>query len=198
MPDQDVVVAITSGVKDMQAVLNVLWDRLLPALQPQALPANPPGTRQLQDQLARLEVRTAQGSATSPSAGGILNRKFVFPANDQKIESLALASSDSGKTLTLTARMDGKEVTIPCGFQEWKKGRAPLMGGRLAQFPDEPIAGTFAWSTDDTCVIKLCTYETPFHTTLTLNFDGDQLTLDSEANVAFGPTKRPQLIGQAE
>jgi hypothetical protein len=46
-------------------------------------------------------------------------------------------------------------------------------------------------------VIKLCAYETPYHTTLTLKFAGDKITLDSEANVAFGPTKRPQLTGQA-
>ena len=198
MPDQDVVVAITSGVKDMPAVLNVIWDKILPALQPQELPADSASAQQLKDKLTHLEVRPAQGSAKSSSADKVLNRKFVFPTNDQRLESLALASSDSGKSLTLTARMEGKEITIPCGFHEWKRGRSPLMGGRLAQFPDEPTAGSFAWSADDTCVIKLCAYETPFHTTLTLKFNGDQLTLDSEANVAFGPTKRPQLIGRAE
>jgi len=198
LPDQDAVVAITSGVKDMQAVLNVIWDSLLPALQPKKLKANTAAVQQLKEKLARLEVRTAQGSATSSLADKVLNRKFVFPANDSKAESVTLSSSDSGKSLTLTSRMDGKEITIPCGFHEWKRGRAPLLGGRLAQFPDEPTAGTFAWPTDDTCVIKLCAYETPFHMTFTLRFDGDQLTLDSEANVAFGPTKRPQLIGRAE
>ena len=41
MPEQDAVVAITSGVKDMQAVLNVVWDKLLPALQAQTLAPNP-------------------------------------------------------------------------------------------------------------------------------------------------------------
>lgn len=60
------------------------------------------------------------------------------------------------------------------------------------------MAGSFAWSPDNTCMIKLCAYETPFHTTLTLKFPGDQVTLDSEANVAFGPTKRPKLVGRAE
>jgi hypothetical protein len=89
-------------------------------------------------------------------------------------------------------------VTIPCGYQEWKKGRARLFGGRLAQFPDEPIAGTFAWASEDTCLIKFCAYETPYHKTLTLKFDGDQVTFESEANVAFGPTKQPQLIGRME
>ena len=200
MPDEDAVVSITSGVKDMQAVLNVIWDKLLPAMQPRKLKlkADTAAARQLKYRLARLEVRTAQGSATSALTGKLLNHKFVFPANEQKIESLALSSSDSGKTLTLTARMDGKEVTIPCGYQDWKKARAPLLGGRLAQFPDEPTAGTFAWPADDTCVIKLAAYETPFHTTFTLKFAGDQITLDSEANVAFGSTKRPQVVGRAE
>ena len=50
----------------------------------------------------------------------------------------------------------------------------------------------------DACVIKMCAYETPFHTTLTLKFDGDQVTFDSDANMAFGLTKRSQLIGRAE
>jgi len=204
MPEQDAVVAITSGVKDMQAVLNVIWDKLLPAMQPKKLPANSAGDRQLKDQLAHLEVRTPQGSGTSPLAGRILNRKFSFSSNtstnDQKFETVALSLSDSGKTLTLTSRMDGKEVIIPCGYHEWKKSRAPLFVGKLAQFPDEPTAASFAWPHDDTCIIKLCAVEAPYLTTLTLKFnaEGSQLSLDSETNVAFGPTKRPQLTAKAE
>src|SRR5205814_1543293 len=34
LPEQDAVIAITSGVKDMQSVLDVVWDKLLPALKP--------------------------------------------------------------------------------------------------------------------------------------------------------------------
>ena len=194
MPEQDAVVAITSGVKDMQAVLNVIWDKLLPSMKSEPLPANSADNVRLKEKLARLKVRTPQGSATSPLATKAL--KFTFPANDQKIEALGLSSSDSGKILALNIQRDGKSVTIPCGHDDWKKSRAPLFAGRLAQFPDEPMAGAFAWPSDDTCVIKLCAYETPYHTTLTLTFDGDKVTLDSENNVAFGPTKRPQLIGR--
>jgi len=198
LPDQDAVIAITSGIKDMQAPLNLIWDKLLPAMQPKPLRANAAGTRQLKEKLARLEIRPAQGSATSPLAAKILNRKYVFSTNDQMIESLTLSSSDAGKTITLAARIDGKDFTIPSGYHEWKKGRAPLFGPKLAQFPDEPIAGTFAWTADDTCVLKSCAYETPYHFTFALKFDGNQLILDSEANVAFGPAKRPQITGKAE
>jgi hypothetical protein len=129
MPDQDVVVAITSGIKDMQAALNVVWDKLLPALQPRALPPNDDAHQQLMNKLARLEVRPAQGAATSPLASQVLNRKFVFPVNDQKVESLLLSSSDSGKTVTLTTRIDGKNAAVVCGYPEWKQGQGPLMAG---------------------------------------------------------------------
>ena len=192
MPDQDAVVAITSGVKDMQAVLNIVWDKLLPAMKSEQLPANTTDDRQLKEKLAQLEVRKPKGSATSPLAGKVL--KFSFPANDQKIETLALSSADSGKTVVLNIQRDGKKFAVLCGHDEWKRSRAPL----VPRFPDEPVACAFAWPSDDTCVVKLCAYETPHHQTFTLKFDGDQVTMDSEANVAFGPTKRPQLIGRAE
>ena len=41
MPEQDAVLVITSGVKDMQAVLTLVWDKLLPAFQDHALPDDP-------------------------------------------------------------------------------------------------------------------------------------------------------------
>jgi CubicO group peptidase (beta-lactamase class C family) len=193
MPEQDAVVAITSGVKDMQAVLNGIWDKLLPAMKSGPLPANATAGAQLRDKLAGLKVRTPLGSATSPLSGKAL--RFAFPANEQKVETLAL-SSGPGNTLTLKLQRDGRNVVIPCGHQEWKRSKAPLFAGRLAQLSEEPTAGAFAWRSDDTCVIKICAYETPYHTTVTLKFDGDQMTLDSENNVGFGATKRPQLIGR--
>jgi CubicO group peptidase (beta-lactamase class C family) len=40
LPEQDVVIAITANTRDMQAQLNVVWDKLLPALESKALPDN--------------------------------------------------------------------------------------------------------------------------------------------------------------
>jgi hypothetical protein len=198
LPEQDVVIAITSGVKDMQAMLNVVWDKLLPVCEPKKLKANRGGVGQLKSRLASLELAPAQGIESSPMVAKILNRKFAFPGNEQKLESVALSSTDGGRTLTLTLRQGGQKINLPAGFQSWAKGRAPLPGGRLASFGDEPVAGTFAWPTEDTLAVKVCGYETPFNVTYKLQFDGDQVTLDAEANVAFGPTKRPQLVGKAE
>jgi CubicO group peptidase (beta-lactamase class C family) len=56
MPEQDAVVAITADTKDMQAELNIVWDQLLPAFQPAALPANAGEEAKLKQSLANLAV----------------------------------------------------------------------------------------------------------------------------------------------
>ncbi len=45
---------------------------------------------------------------------------------------------------------------------------------------------------------KLCFYETPFTITVRLRFSGKELQFSSQANVGFGSTKEPQLVGKAE
>ena len=71
------VIAITSGVKDMQAVLNVVWDKLLPACEKKKLRSNRGAQEQLKAKLAALELSPAKGTATSPLAAKVLNRKFA-------------------------------------------------------------------------------------------------------------------------
>ena len=64
--------------------------------------------------------------------------------------------------------------------------------------PTHPlVAASGAWTADDIFTVKIVAYETPFYSTLAFRFDGERLLLDAEHNVAFGPAKLPQLIGQA-
>jgi len=53
------------------------------------------------------------------------------------------------------------------------------------------------WSAENTFTLKIVLYETPFYSTVNFKFDGDSLVIDSEQNVAFGPTKMTQLVGKA-
>jgi CubicO group peptidase (beta-lactamase class C family) len=57
MPEQDAVIAITADTKDMQAELNLVWDLLLPAFQPDPLPEAPAEAAQLRETLTHLTVR---------------------------------------------------------------------------------------------------------------------------------------------
>jgi hypothetical protein len=58
------------------------------------------------------------------------------------------------------------------------------------------VAVSGAWTSDTTYTVKACLYETPFCATFGLEFAGDILLFDQEMNVAFGETKRPQLVGR--
>ena len=64
LPEQDAVIAITADTKDMQAELNVVWDKLLPAFHAAALPANADEESQLKTTLSNLAVPANHSSNT--------------------------------------------------------------------------------------------------------------------------------------
>ncbi|MGH7193801.1 MAG: serine hydrolase domain-containing protein, partial [Candidatus Saccharimonadales bacterium] len=186
LPEQDTVVAITSGVRDMQSVLNLVWDKLLPGLQPSALPADEAGANKLAVRIKGLSLRAPQAAGTPPA---VVGKKYVFPANERKLEAITLESGGN-KLVTLGARVDGREQRIECG-SEWRKAR--LAWGRA---PEQPAAASGAWTSDDTFTAKLCFYETPFTATVRLKFTGDEVRCASESNVGFGSPRETELVGK--
>jgi hypothetical protein len=90
MPDQDAVIAITGGLKNMQAVLNLVWDKLLPAMQATALPENEDAHKAMIFKAASLEMRVPQGKATSPMQEQVSKTWYSFPENDRGIIGLQL------------------------------------------------------------------------------------------------------------
>ena len=188
MPAQDAVVAITSGVKDMQAVLDLVWDKLLPAMQAKKLPADRAAQQKLVSALGHLVLPTAKGAATSPTAAKVAGKRFVFPANDQKLRSLMF--DDAG---ALVMRFDGADQRLAFSHGGWTKGRAAF-----GTFPVGSLAVSGAWPAEDVFTAKVCFNETPFVMTLTMRFNGDAVEFDQETHVGFGSTRRPQLVGRAE
>ncbi len=68
MPEQDAVIAITAKTGQMQTELDLVWEKLLPAFQKVALPANPAEQEKLKQTLAALAVREGNGADTLPGA----------------------------------------------------------------------------------------------------------------------------------
>lgn len=189
LPEQDAVVAITSGVKDMQAVLNLVWDKLLPALKSSTLPPDEEASEKLAHALKALALRPPAGSAAPAAVAG---KTFVFPANPWKLDALTLETSGSNESMTLVSRISGVERRAVCGRGTWQAGR--LAWGFL---PEQPAAASGAWTANDTYVAKFCFVETPFILTLRLQFAGTELRCSGEWNVGFGSTRQPVLIGKA-
>ena len=198
VPELDAVVAVTSGVRDMQRVMNLVWDRLLPEMKPGRLPADPAARQRLEAKLKGLTVKFQAGQSTSPLTTKVSGRWYEFPENERGIKALAL--DFKGGTPTLLVRTAAGETRTAVGFESWAQGRGGFTNGlgRALGVPARPLsAASGAWTADDAYAVKLLLYETPYYSTLTFRFDGERLLLDSEHNVWFGPTKLPQLVGQA-
>jgi CubicO group peptidase (beta-lactamase class C family) len=189
LPEQDAVVAITSGTRDLQGVLNLVWDHILPGLKKGPLPPDPKAAPALKKKLAGLSLRPQAGAASAALASAVSRRAYVFPANDDKLESVAVEFGAEGALLVI--RKAGQESRVPCGSGGWRRGSTLVMGGTA-----QKVAGSGAWTSEDTFTAKIAAYETPFVVTIALQFKGDELLLDADTNVGFGPTKRPPLVGR--
>jgi CubicO group peptidase (beta-lactamase class C family) len=194
MPQQDAVIAITSGTRDMQAVLNLVWDKLLPAMRAEPLPADDENYHKLQARLKNLILPIVKEEKSARPSEAVSGKMYRFPTNEQGLEALGLEFNGQGSPVTLMCQFRGGVLQrIACGQGEWKKGHAAI--GRLA---DQPAAACGAWSGDGEYTAKICLYETPFVFTLRLHFDEKQLRLDWEPNVGFGSARKVQLIGKSK
>jgi CubicO group peptidase (beta-lactamase class C family) len=185
MPEQEAVLAITSGVGNMQAVLDCVWEKLLPGIG--SAPTASDGQAALERKIAALAVPSpSAGPAPGPSEG-VIGRTYRLDTNPL---SAATARLTRG-ALTLTGQ--GKPTKLSFGFTRWVAGRAPLMGR-----PGVRCAGRAAWTAPDTLTIKLCFTETPYEETIACTFAGQSITVTSRLNVSFGPSEGATLRGVAE
>ena len=96
LPQYDAVVAITSGTRDMASVMNLVWDRLVPALKAGALPADGAAHRKLTG-----EARDARRCAHHPARprqrwrGPWRGSATRSTRTSQSIESIALEPSSA-------------------------------------------------------------------------------------------------------
>ncbi len=198
IPELDAVVVITSGVRNMQQVMNLVWDKLLPAMKPGRLPENAAARRQLESRLATLKVKFPNGSTTSPLAPSVSGKWFEFDENARGIKAISFDFNSTSPSVIV--RTAAGEMRMTVGSERWTNSRGQFTNGldRALSVPANPlVAAGGAWSAADTFTVKIVLSETPYYSTLNFQFDGNRLLFDSEHNVAFGVTKLPQLVGVA-
>lgn len=183
-PEQDAVLAITSGTDDMQGILNQVWAHLLPALSGEGGVAI-----DLPERLANLTLPQPTGAASSPVATSVSGRTFRFPQNELGLESLTAVFDEQSTQLTLTdargthtVRTGESTTTFALDHLTWRS--------------EHPVVGVGAWTDPQTYTLKLSYIETPYTPTLTLRFAEDTVTVEVRGKMGFGPSERPVVVGQ--
>ena len=191
MPQYDAVVAITSGTRDMASVMNLVWEKLVPALARDALPGDKAAGERLSAKLASLTLPAQAGNPASPAAKGVVGRRFTLVPNPQAVEAVTLDSLDARGEAVFTFRMGGADQRIAAAPDVWRRSTVTLPTGA------EPVAASGGWTSDDTYTLKLVRSRTPFVTTYRFRFGGDQVVVDSEANVGAADRRVTQFVGRA-
>ncbi len=191
MPDQDAVLAITSGVPDMQVVLNVVWEHLLPAFRPTPIGEDAPTNSILAGKLNDLCLNPLHGGQNSPSAPALAGRRFLFEPNK---EGLRWVSFDfSGDENTVTFKKGRRVHQLRCGRNFWLEGTTSFQNGLTNR-----VAVSSAWTAPESFSVKSAFTETPFITDMTFTFKDELLLYDFSVNVNFEPTEHPQLAAHLE
>lgn len=190
LPRQQVVVALTAGLGDMQAPLNLLWEHLLPALAGEPLPPDPETDERLRARLATLRVPAPAGAATASTASALTGRIFGLDANADGLQSLSF----DFRAGTLGLRADWGRSTLRFGAGgDWLRQRVALD----ANGP-QALGASGAWRDDSTFELALCWHHTPFVRRWTCRFEPGQVTIARRLNLSmFEPLEQPTLVGRS-
>ncbi len=189
MPERDAVVAITAETHDMQAVMNRVWDLLLPHMQPAPLAPDPKANQALRQKLATLTALPARAAAASPWAAAVSGKAFAIGENDLGIRSVSFAFAQN--TCTFTLRDDAGAHTLVCGLDGWAKGETIMPGDppKLVQLKNgadgrkTKVAGFATWTDPDTLLMTWDFYETPHSDAVTCHFTADTVRLEFKNSI---------------
>jgi CubicO group peptidase (beta-lactamase class C family) len=201
LPEQDVVIAMTGETSNMQGQLDLVWEHLLPAIQPAPLPTNLRDLGRLQQTLNTLALPLPEGQPTSPTAERVSGKSFHLETNDLGLQNVTFHFR---KDHSVAAFRNGEDIqAVACGLQAWVRGETGLpstpprliSGGAPEPGTLHPVAAIGRWKDERTFEMIWRYYETPHRDTITCQFDGDnvQITLVPSIGQAV---KRPVLQGK--
>ena len=207
LPERDAVIAITSETPDMQGVLDLIWEHLLPAMKGQPLPSDAGAQSRLLETLAALKLSPPKGQPTPPLAASISRKTFAFESNMLGAKSVSFNFREKSCVFTIRGD-DGKEFSIVCGLESWTRGETNMpgtppkltSGGVLKNSPTSKIAASGAWNDERTFEMTWRYYETPHHDSVTCHFENDEVEVAFRNSMAKmspqGKDYRPALRGR--
>lgn len=187
LPEQDVVIAMTSESSNMQGQLDLVWEHLLPAIKQSALPPNPKGMMALQQTLSSLNVPGTQAPASAITVNPTGRKNFQFDANSQGFTEGSVEPQGANWTLTLKGPQDTHIIhaTATGWTRESTTLPAPRLIGGGAPQPGtrHKVTSRSEWLDAQTLVFTLRYYETPHHDSFIFKFDGDKVTLTFQNSI---------------
>lgn len=190
MPEQDIVIAMTAGSKDMQGTLNLIWEHLLPAIAEGPLEADEQEYARLCEVSASLAYLPLQSGVVPSVAELVSGKMYTFKENNRGIQAAKMQIDE--KEVLITAWSPIGEMQVRCGMGHWVEDityNAPTTARYVA---------SGKWESPDTFVMNWRFIETPFADTLTFHFAQERVSIRIETDVRFGSTEPDLLEGSMD
>jgi hypothetical protein len=160
LPEQDMVVSITAGVKNNRAVTNFVWETLLPGVHQTALPENVAAQQSLKTLLGGRSVDLPTFLAGDPAAAaGVNGRTITLPYNLMGAASVRLQFSPDAIELHVLRR-DGGSETLPAGRRQWLAGETQMWP--YEEMKQARLMSRAGWIDEGILEIRQQCIETPF------------------------------------
>jgi CubicO group peptidase (beta-lactamase class C family) len=193
MPEQDAVVAITGALDDMQVVLNLIWEHLLPAMIDTPITCKEKMQAELAHKLNTLALQPPRFNPYSVMADRVSGKMYKIDENEFMLETVSLQFDRDSFRISLSGPRG--EFYLSSGLETWVEGETDLFRTPFIQNTACYVAsGT--WKDENTFTLTIRLFETPFYETWVLQFEGDALRIDSAMNVNMGPKERMTIQGR--
>lgn len=204
LPKEDAVVAITSETGDMQAVLNAVWNHILPALRRVGLPSYKAEQEALTKKLTNLTLPPTASETTSSSMAQINGKTYAIAENPLHIKDVSLTFGKDGCIFKL--KDDQGDHQVLCGMGRWREGTTTLPVAPLTLTstavpggPVRKVAGSGGWQDPNTFVMIWRFIETAHYDTVTCRFGSEGIQVEFQSSLSIlnkTKDKRPALEGK--
>ena len=187
-PDQDMVIAINSGVDDMGAVLRSLWENVLPAVDRAG-----EGGGALEKRLLETDTPADWEDRGETAADPVPEKEWIGSyrlAAGNLLDLKQLDLTDQGVRLTDTR---GREMSFALCRERWiHAAMTPSLPGKDGYLDQAAVR---AARVGDQLVIHLCYTVTPFEAVLRISFTEHGIVITGKRNVGFGNQEPQEIIG---
>ncbi len=158
VPGENMVIAATGCVENLQLVLNLFWDHLV-------LPGEP-----MLGKADSFDLPGPKGERTSPLESEIDGKCYQVLTEAEEIRSFTL----SGGVISIS--FSSREEQLSLGLNHWARGETQLWSQQTV-----PVAIRSAWRDEHTLVTRIQYLLSPCHTLYTFSFSGDRVEVTQDS-----------------
>jgi hypothetical protein len=184
MPEQDVVIVMTSGYKEMGNELDMVWKHILPAIDDSSLDQSE-HQKTLQTYLENMVAPYPNNNTDSKN---VKEKRYILDKKYYSFDRIGFELNGNKGVFKFFSRKS--RIMIPFGMDHYEEGKFTLERTR------ETIVSRGAWTSENEFSIYIRYINTPHCDHLRLVFDGIRVTVTIDRNVSIAPYEQVVLSGE--